>query len=183
MPLDPAVSLALIASISGFAMGLLAVAGQGLGIWNQMRISREQMAATAQLFENQQKISAQQRAWDIQDREDRHTKTIKAVDVIAIKADKAYNEANHTKEQIIELHEENKELHKDIGAVLEVAKAVRHATGEHKPLGKADIVAVAEGVVQAIGELEPPLVKADIPTVAKEVAQAIRRTGPPSSGD
>lgn len=160
MPADSTVTLALIASVSAFAMGLLAVAGQALGMWNQRRLSREQTAATQLLFENQQKISAQQRAWDIQDREDRHNKTIKAMDVIGQKADNAYVEANHTKEQIKELHVENKDLHTEIKAVLDVAKEVKHSTGQHAPLQKSDIAAVAEKVVQAI-----------------------RATGPLSSGD
>lgn len=160
MPADSTVTLALIASVSAFAMGLLAVAGQALGFWNQRRISREQISATAQLFKNQQDTAAQERAWDIEDRQGRHDKTLAAVKVVEAKAEDAYNEANHTKEQIIKLHEENKEIHQEIKTVLKVAESVKHATGQHKPLEKSDLSALA-----------------------KEVVSAIRATGPLGSGD
>lgn len=148
MPTDP-VTLALITSITAGFASVIGLAGVALGYWNTQRQWR-----------NQRTLLVQQRAWDIEDRAARHEETKSAISVVGTKADKAYDEANHTKEQIIKLHEENNAMHRDIGAVLEVAKSVKNATGEHKPLGKADIAAVA-----------------------KEVVQAIRATGPLSSGD
>lgn len=78
---------------------------------------------------------------------------------VAVSA-QALDASNNTNKKIEDLHKENKDMHRDIGAVLKVAVAVKHDTGEHKPLGKSDIAAVA-----------------------KEVVQAIRRTGPLVSGD
>lgn len=149
MPQDSAVTLALITASTAAFASLIGLAGVALGYWNNQR-----------QWNNQRALLEQQRKWDIEDRATRHQETKSAIGVVGAKADNAYNEANHTKEQIIKLHEENKELHKDIGAVLEVAKAVKHSTGQHKPLEKSDIAAVA-----------------------KEVVLAIRATGPLNSGD
>lgn len=139
MPQDPAVTLALItATAAGFA-SLIGLAGVALGYWNNQR-----------QWNNQRTLLEQQRAWDIEDRHSRHEETKSAISVVGAKADNAYNEANHTKEQIIKLHEENNAMHKDIGAVLEVAKAVKHSTGEHKRLESSEIAAIADGVVKTI---------------------------------
>lgn len=73
---------------------------------------------------------------------------------IAVSA-QALDASNNTNKKIEDLHKENKDMHKDIGAVLKVAQAVKHDTGEHKPLGKADIAAVATEVVQAIRRTGP----------------------------
>lgn len=149
MPTDSAVTLALITAAAASPASLSTIVITLLGMWNTQR-----------LFKNQRVVAQQQREWDIEDRAARHEETQRAIGFVGVKADNAYNEANHTKEQITKLHEENNAMHKDIGAVLVVAQAVKHSTGQHKPLERTDIAALAQ-----------------------EVVQAIRRTGPLASGD
>lgn len=135
--MDPAVTLALITATAASLASLAGIATMLIGFWNQQR-----------LFKNQQVIAAQQRAWDIEDRQGRHDKTLAAVKVVEAKAESAYTEANHVNEKI-------EKIDKRIVAVLEVAQAVKHSTGQHAPLQKSDIAAVAEKVVQAIRATGP----------------------------
>lgn len=144
MPQDSAVTLALITASAAAFASLVGLAGVALGYWNNQR-----------QWNNQRVLLEQQRKWDKEDRATRHEETKSAISVVGAKADNAYNEANHTKEQIIKLHEENNAMHRDIGAVLEVAKAVKHSTGQHKPLEKSEISALAKEVVIAIRATGP----------------------------
>lgn len=120
MPPDPSVQIALFALVGSIATGVVSIFSLALTFWNQQR-----------LFRNQRVLAHEERKWDQEDRALRHQQTLKAVDVVAVKADDAYNEANHTKEQIIKLHEENKEIHQEIKAVLKVAESVKQDTGQH----------------------------------------------------
>lgn len=110
---DSAVTLAVIAAISAAIVGLLAFATSVLGVWNTQR-----------LFRNQRAVAEQQRAWDIEDRQERHNKTLKAVEDGTAVAKSAYVEANHVNEKI-------EDLHKEIKAVLTVAESVKNDTGGH----------------------------------------------------
>lgn len=111
MAQDSAVTLAIIAAAGS---AVLSVIGSVTTIIVLLVTSK-----------NARQVALQERAWDVEDRATRHTQTITAVTGATEGADKAYHEANTVNLKI-------KDLHEEIKSVLDV---VKHATGEHKPLG------------------------------------------------